>query len=273
MKSLFLIAILFILAIYGFVFFFQEKLIFFPETLPPKFQYSFEASFEEVNLRARDGVKLNCLHFKAENTKGVILYFHGNAGSLKTWGYVAQDLLKHGFDVFIPDYRSYGKSQGRIVEEDTLYRDAKTAYDYVQSRLSPKKLVLYGRSIGTSIASELASHSDADLLILESPFLNLRSLSKHHYPFLPSFLLRYEMPVKQFLKKTEIPTLIIHGTKDRIVPLAQSQKLKKHIPRVKLVTIHGAGHNDLEQFSQYHSALKKTLAQLTLEAQETGAEK
>src|SRR5690606_27747080 len=110
--------------------FFQESFIFLPSTLPQEYSFSFPTPFEELFLESEDGAVLNALHFKAENPKGVILYFHGNAGDLSRWGEITQGFTKHSYDVLVMDYRTYGKSKGKLSEE-SLYSDAQLFYDYV----------------------------------------------------------------------------------------------------------------------------------------------
>ena len=135
----------------GVFYFRQENMIFYPEALPPDFQYSFPARFDEVTISV-DGAVINALHFKTDTPKGAIVYFHGNAGNLSGWGEVALDFTRLGYDVLIPDYRGYGKSTGKIYSEKMLHRDAAVAYDYLKGRYQEDQIVIYGRSIGTGIA-------------------------------------------------------------------------------------------------------------------------
>ena len=101
----------------GYVCFFQEKLIFFPEKVNTDYKYPFQQPFEEVYLTTADGASLHALYFRSPQPKGVILYFHGNAGSLRTWGYLAEDLIPFGYDVLMPDYRGFGKSTGTLSQQ------------------------------------------------------------------------------------------------------------------------------------------------------------
>src|SRR5688572_22282780 len=105
------------------VYWWQEKLIFFPEKVHHTYQYQFRHPHEEIFINAPGGSRIHALHFKTEQPKGAILYFHGNAGSLRTWGSLAEELAVYGYDIFMPDYRSFGKSTGRL-SPHTLYHDA-----------------------------------------------------------------------------------------------------------------------------------------------------
>jgi len=100
----------------------QENLIFFPEILPPDYKYTFSQPFEEATVPV-EGATINAVLFRSANPKGVILYFHGNAGSLRTWGDVAGDFTSRGYDILIPDYRGFGKSTGSISNEKMLLAD------------------------------------------------------------------------------------------------------------------------------------------------------
>ena len=128
LTTLKIVLILYVL-ICALLFFFQEKLIFFPQKLDKAFQFQFDQTFEERNIKSTDGTILNGLLFKAENSKGVIFYLHGNAGSLNSWGQVATTYTDLNYDVFLLDYRGYGKSEGSINGQGQLYTDVQTAYD------------------------------------------------------------------------------------------------------------------------------------------------
>ena len=112
------------------LYFLQEKILFRPTVLNQTYVFKFSHPFEELFLKADDNAVINALHFKAEEPKGIILYFHGNKGSLKRWGEIAMFFAKEQYDVVIMDYRSYGKSTGELKEE-YLYNDGQLFYNYV----------------------------------------------------------------------------------------------------------------------------------------------
>src|SRR5699024_6393670 len=132
--KIFKIVLIAVVALYLLIFIvtsvFQETLLFVPKTLPVEFEYEFPVQSEECFLPGTDGqATLHALHFKVENPKGVVLYYHGNAGHLADWGWVMQDYSHRGFDVIVMDYRTYGKSTGTLSEK-ALYSDAQLFYDY-----------------------------------------------------------------------------------------------------------------------------------------------
>lgn len=117
LKKIFLTVIALYLVIFFALFLLQEKMIFMPETLPEDYVYSFRANFDELFLKTDDGAVLNALHFKVKNPKGLVLYFHGNAGELSSWGNVVQNFVNLNYDVLVMDYRTYGKSTGKLSEK------------------------------------------------------------------------------------------------------------------------------------------------------------
>ena len=109
------------------LYFMQEKLMFFPTVLSQNYKYQFNHSFEELFLRTDETTIINAIHFKVEKPKGVILYFHGNAGDLSRWGTITEYFVEKNYDVLVMDYRTYGKSTG-VLSEKVLYSDAQYCY-------------------------------------------------------------------------------------------------------------------------------------------------
>ena len=140
------------------LYFFQEKLLFLPTVLSQEYEFQFNYPFEELFLEIDENTVINALHFKSENPKGVILYFHGNAGDLSRWGLIGERFVALNYDVFIIDYRTYGKSKGKLSEVG-FYKDAQYCYDYLLKHYSEDKITLYGRSLGTGLASYLSSQN------------------------------------------------------------------------------------------------------------------
>ncbi len=243
------------------MFLFQEKLIFLPTTLPQEYQYSFPQEFDELFLETEDGARLNALHFKTENPKGILLYYHGNAGDLSRWGIVTSYFMEYGYDVLVMDYRTYGKSTGKLSEE-ALYQDADLFYKKAKEWFPEDRIVVYGRSLGTTFATYVASQNHPSKLILESPFYGLKELAQERYWFLPvGALLRYKFPTWQYGEEVDCPIVIIHGTEDLVVPYESGERLYKTLPKAQttLVTISGGSHNNLIDFTVYHDAIRKEL--------------
>lgn len=247
-----------------FTYVFQGRLIMQPSTLKKDRQYFFDTPFEEVFLQASDDGMINALHFKASTdpVKGVILYFHGNAGNLWQWGEINTDFIRHGYDLFILDYRGFGKSTGKLSPK-ALYGDAKLAYDYLCKSYKPENIIIYGRSLGSAPATRLAAQVKAKRLILETPFYSMKDLSYMYFPFLPKiFLFKYPMRNDKYIQQVNCPVTIFHGTDDQVVPYQCSIKLKDHLKKGdQYITIEGGAHNDLNVFETYQKALTKTLTE------------
>lgn len=255
------LGILFIL-VSTMLYYLQEKMIFLPSTLPQAYEYRFDQPFEEFFLEAEDGARLNALHFKVQDPRGVVLYFHGNAGDLSRWGTVVSLFPRLGYDAIVMDYRTYGKSTGKLSQE-ALLKDAQLFYDHTRKIYSESDIVLYGRSLGSGVVCHLAAGNDPDKVILESPYYSLRSIAKKRFPFLPvDWLLRYHLDSNEYVKDINRPIAIFHGDKDGVIPVESGKALFESIPFGQKVffNIKGGRHNDLDQFPEYHARLDQVLS-------------
>jgi pimeloyl-ACP methyl ester carboxylesterase len=158
------------------------------------------------------------------------------------------------------DYRGYGKSTGKLSEE-ILYKDAQLVYDKAKELLPDRRVIVYGRSIGTPIAAYVASKNDPNTLILETPFYNFKKLVKQTAPYVPLGLVKYEFPTADFADDVKCRIVIIHGTDDGIVPYESGQQLFMVLPedQREMVKIEGGKHNDLFNFQEYNYAIGKEL--------------
>lgn len=238
-----------------------EQIVFRPTKLEDNYVFKFDVDFEELYFYPEKGATINALHFKAKNTKGIILYFHGNKDNLVRWGKIASGLLRFQYDVMVIDYRGYGKSEGERTEEN-LYSDALFCYSKMIEKHSPKEIILYGRSLGTGIASWLAGKVNPTKLILETPYYDMHDLIGS---FVPQVLYKNKLKLKfrsySYLQKTNFPILILHGTSDRVVPYKSGKKLYESITRtgVLFYTIVGGSHNDLSNFPDYWNEVQNFL--------------
>ncbi len=248
------------------LFFFQDEIIFQNKKLGKDFEFRFDKdpyqeTYEEYFIATEDGEKLNALLFRTKlKSKGLILYFHGNADNLMRWGRYSVDFTKLGYDILMPDYRGYGKSTGKPTERD-LYKDALTVSQWTQKFLTPKKLIIYGRSLGSSVASNLATAVTPELLILETPFDELKGVVYEPLkPLLKIFPLHSNFSNRLFLPKVKCRKIIIHGTLDQVVPLTSALKLKPLLGKDDLfVIVEGASHRNLRDFPAFHKTLADAL--------------
>lgn len=245
----------------AFFYLFQEKIIFQNEKLKSDYKFSFEQKFEETNLKTGENTYLNTLLFKANNSKGVLLYFHGNKGNLARWGKIASYFTKYNLDVFVVDYRSYGKSKGEFYENE-MYNDAQICYDYLKEKYAEDKISIYGRSLGCTFAIKTAAQNNPKQLILEAPFYNLKDVAKYHYPFLPfRMLLKYNFNSNEYITKVQCETTFFHGTLDKVVPISSGKKLfeKSNRAHTIFITIEGGNHHNLSNFSLYQDKIAALL--------------
>lgn len=259
-KFLIVIASLYVLVFIG-LYFLQEKMIFMPDSLPQDFTYNFPGNFEEINLKTEDGAKLNALHFKVENPKGVVLYFHGNAGELSRWGIVVQKFVDLQYDVLVMDFRTYGKSTGKLSQIE-LYNDAQLFYDYLFQSYFEDEISVYGRSLGTTFATYVAAKNHPKQLILEAPFYSLDDVAGHRFPIYPvSWFLKFHFPTYQYFSEVSCPITIFHGTEDSVVNYKNSEKLSKIKTKEKLnfIIIPEGTHHNLDDYAVYKKTLNSIL--------------
>lgn len=244
------------------LYFFQEKLIFHSSELPQNYEFQFSTNFEELFLEAEDGAILNGLHFKQPDTKGVILYTHGNAGELNEWGKWAEVLSnRYGYDVVIWDYRGYGKSTGKR-KQKLMLDDGFLFYEYCIEKFPEQEITVFGRSLGGFFATHVAKDSTPNKLVLESTPISLLKIAQNEYPFLPSkYLLKFQFQNDKNVSKIDIPTYFIHGTSDGLIPFEHGEKLfgLSSSKEKKFYTIEGGDHNNLNSFETYFKALDEVL--------------
>lgn len=244
----------------GFLYFYQEKIIFIPEKLPKNFRYNFPNKFEELNIKMEDGKLLNGVLFKAEKSKGLIFYIHGNGGSVNSWAHISDVYTNLGYDLFLLDFRGYGKSEGEISSETQIFNDNQTVYNLFKNKYSEGNIVVLGYSIGTGMAAKLASNNNPKLLILQAPYYNLTEMMQQNFSLIPGFILKYKFETNEYLKKCKMPVVLFHGTSDEIIPFENSKKLQKEFKKGDtLIPLEGEIHNLITDNLEYQIALHEIL--------------
>lgn len=241
------------------VYFIQEDLIFFPEKLDKNFEFEFNGVYEELTFTTNDGVKLNGLLFKSTQSKGLIFYLHGNAGSLNTSALIAKTYTGLGYDIFMIDYRGFGKSEGDISEQAQLFSDNQIVYDELKKSYKEEDILILGYSIGTGMATKLASMNKPKRLILQAPYYSLVDMMKKKYPYIPTFILKYRFETKEYLKKCDMPITIFHGKQDQVIYHGSSVKLMADFDKINLFTLKNQDHFYITRNEQYLLELKKIL--------------
>lgn len=238
----------------------QERLLFAPTRLPPDHRFTVEGVVErQVQV---DGATLSALHFRQPDARGVVFFLHGNGGSLEEWVTGTEFYRRTKFDLFIIDYRGYGKSTGRITSEAQLHADVSAVWKAIAPEYAGRKVVLYGRSLGTGLATWLATQVEADLLVLVSPYSSLRDAAREHYRWVPPFVLRYPMRTDLWLPRVRMPVLMLHGDRDAVIGIDHAERLKALRPDADFVRLPGVGHNDVHLSREYVEALAKKVGGL-----------
>ncbi|MDB5253236.1 MAG: hydrolase [Flaviaesturariibacter sp.] len=258
-RTLMLLLILYVLICTA-LYFFQEKLLFFPDKLGKDHHFSFAIPFEELAIRTGEGISLNGLMFPADSARGLVFYLHGNGGSLESWGGVAQRYTDLHYSVFMLDYPGYGKSEGSIHSQAQLFDAIQAAYDTMKKRYREDHIVVLGYSIGTGLAAHLAAPNHPRLLMLQAPYYSLTDMMRHAYPVIPTFLLRYRLRTNEYLARCTMPVVLFHGDQDEVVYYGSSLKLEREFkPGDTLITLRGQGHNGMTDNPDYLSALQTVL--------------
>ena len=203
---------------------------------------------EEVWLSVEESVTVFGWFVDAGPTKPVLLWCHGNAGNISHRLENIRELHQRGVSVLIFDYRGYGRSSG-TPSEIGMYQDAFASYDYLihQRRVSPGRIVIFGRSLGSCVAGEVAINRPSAGLIVEGAFPSIQAMADHHYLGLPArWFVDVEFDLTQKLTKLKIPLLVLHGEQDSIVPVHLGQQVfnAAHEPKRWYVVL-GADHNDV----------------------------
>lgn len=251
----------------GYIYIQQEELLFQKTTLPGDYSFTFAESFEELFLDTEKGARINALYFTTENPKGVVLYFHGRGGNLSDrWGPLSKEFTSRGYNFFIMDYRGFGKSKGKLSER-AICHDADYCYDYLTKKFREDQIVVYGRSLGTGIATFVASHHDPKTLVLEAPYFSVLDLIPRQHPYLPRFLvpllIKYHFRTDKWIVHVDAPIHIFHGTDDELVPYHSSTRLLKLIKEKKdatLIPIKNGKHSHLRRHPEYQIGLTEILS-------------
>jgi pimeloyl-ACP methyl ester carboxylesterase len=251
-------------AVLAFLWWRQEGLMFFPAPLPASYPLASAPDVHEHTVEV-PGARLSVLQLKLPDPKGVVFFLHGNAGNLAGWFTNVEFYREANFDLVMPDYRGFGKSTGAISGAQQLRADMRAVWEAFAPQYRGKQVVVYGRSLGTALAADLAEQMSKEgrapaLTVLVSPYASLRELMADFYPWVPGALLRYPLDTASHLRGIAGPVLLVHGEADTLIALRHSQRLQQVLPAARLLVVPGAGHNDLHDFPLYRRELRQALA-------------
>jgi alpha-beta hydrolase superfamily lysophospholipase len=237
----------------------QERLIFPASRLPDNHRFQFAQPFTELRIPV-PGATLSALHFTQPSPRGLVFFLHGNAGNLQTWTTGLDFYRAANFDLFMLDYRGYGKSSGSITSETQLHADVRAAWDAIAPRYRGKPIVIYGRSLGTGLAARLAQDVHPQLVVLVTPYTSLAATARRAYPLAPDLLLKYPLRTDAIIGDVRSPILLLHGARDELIPVTDSVRLQALARSpAELVVVEAAGHNDIHLFPHYLERLAARL--------------
>lgn len=279
MKTIFRLCVIFLVvyvAVLALLYFFQERLMFFPSKLEPNHDFSFDRPFEEINLDV-NGTRISGLKFLAQSRgggqiygdangegrakNGAAIFFHGNAGNLQGWGGYARFFTDLGYDFYLFDYRGYGKSGGEISSQEQLYADADAMMQAVLREYDAGEVTAVGYSVGSGLAARAALKYGAKRLVLIAPYFSLEELAREKMPFVPKFLIKYKIPTFEFVGGFGGPVVIFHGEHDELIGVDNSRRLLKFLKPGDEIYELNAGHNDILGLSELWEKLAQKLGE------------
>ncbi len=230
------------------LFFLQDYILFHPVSLKRSHKYAFPKPHRDISIPINTRDTLNLVDFFSDDTvkKGVVIYFHGNKKNIGWYEKYMPHFTRNGYDVLMIDYPGFGKSTGKLTEKK-LYQWALQVYKLALNRFPADSIIIYGKSMGTGIAAQLASVRDCRRLILETPYYDFPSVVQHYLPVYPvRWMLHYELPTWRYIQQVQAPVSIFHGTADKVVVYKNSRKLAAYFKQGdELITIRGGSHNNL----------------------------
>ncbi len=235
------------------LYFIQEKFLFHPVALAENYVFNFNTPFEEITVPYNSTTTFHIVKFKPAVDvlkKGAVIYCHGNMENISRYAPLAANFTQHGYEVWMMDYPGFGKSTGALSEE-MMYKEVLEVYKITCAvGYTPDSIIIYGKSLGTGIAAQLASIRDCKRLILEAPYYSIENVAARYFWMYPvDWMVHYKIPTFQYLQKVTAPVTIFHGTNDDTISFSNSEKLKAFLKKNdELIPVTGGHHNDLNDF-------------------------
>lgn len=247
----------------------QERAILKGRKMPlawlPTLEYPHEEFYVEI-MENKKTVTLNAIMFKATETQNnkLVLYYHGNKGNLETVEEYAISFLENGYDILLMDYRGYGKSEGKIDSPEVLLNDALFWFDWIKTNYNYGEIVVVGKSLGSGLATYVASERKCDKLMLITPYDKLVEVGKNKFPWFPvNFFMKYKIPAITWIEKIDCPIRIVHGTNDETIFPERAEKFYEEAVNkgkdVEITWLKAGKHDNLQMYPQYHYWIKKSL--------------
>jgi len=266
MASYIIIFVLSLLPLNVWLYYQQPRMTFYPTRALDQTPADWGLGYEDVTLNTADDVQLHGWYIPAQQAEQVLLFFHGNAGNISHRRESIELFHRLGLNVFIIDYRGYGKSRGKPSEQG-LYQDASAAWRYLidEKGFASDQVLIFGRSLGGAVAAKLASGVQARGLILESTLSSARDFARVAFPVLSRLVFtRYGFNTAENIRNVNYPVLVLHSPDDEIMPFQLGEKVfqSAHEPK-RFVRMQG-GHNNgfLQSQPGYEQELGSWLAMI-----------
>ncbi|MBN1493890.1 MAG: alpha/beta hydrolase [Candidatus Omnitrophica bacterium] len=231
----------------GIFYFFQQYLVYYPRKEIRETPRYIGLQFEDVRFKTEDDVTLAGWYVPARDPKGTVLFSHGNAANISHRLDTIHIINSLGYDIFLYDYRGYGASEGGHPTEQGTYYDVQGAWDYLTNGkgIPPERIIIWGRSLGASVAAWLAQNVSPRALIIESGFSSTAELGAEMYPFLPvRRLCRFKYETAHYAAHARCPVLVVHSPDDRLIPFHHGKRIFEQAAGPKEFLEIAGGHND-----------------------------
>lgn len=245
------------------LYFLQEKFLFHPKKIAADTVFNFGQPYREYNFTRDDGTNLNMVQFLPQDSLplGLVVYYHGNMRNVTRYAPYARMFTMNGYEVWMMDYAGFGKSTGKRTEK-RMYEDAERVYKMAMERMHPDSIIIYGKSIGTGVASYIASKFPSKRLILETPYTSISGLAQRYFFMYPvKYMTTYDFPTIDYLPGVKSPITIFHGTHDGVIAYKNAKRLTTVFkPGDEFVTIEKANHNNIADYQLYHEKMDSLLS-------------
>lgn len=263
-RKIFRFSLISILILYigacAYMYFMQESFIFHPETIEQNVTIDMGVPSEELTFSVNDS-QLNGVLCKVNQPKGLIFFLHGNKGNVLYQKAAAKFYTDLGYDFFTFDYRGFGKSTGACSSEEQFFEDIHAVYETLSKKYTQDSITVIGYSLGSGPAAMIASKKNPKKLVLIAPYFSLKDMTVRRYYVIPTFLLKYPFETNVHLQNVKVPTLIVHGDQDAVLPYEGGQQLSKLLKKTDhFVRLPGYGHDDMEKNTDFRNAVSAFLS-------------
>jgi len=232
------------IAVCIYFYFIQNAILFNPTKLEPGHEFTYGFEFEERWFEVGDEATVHGILAKADSSKGLVIFFHGNGGSAETEPSKFTLFLENGYDVLYPDYRLYGLTEGKMWNEDDLVGDMKIVYEEMTKEYEEENMIVLGYSLGSGVASLVAAENDPKELVIWTPYYSMIDMKDAQYWFLPDFLVRYPLRTDLAIPEIDEPITIFYAGDDQRLPLDRSIRLTQLLDENdEYLILEGQGHN------------------------------